>query len=328
MRRAMSTAEVGDDVFGEDPTVQRLQEFAAELLGQEAALFVPTGTMGNQIAIQIHTRPGQQVVAEARSHVFEWELGAISAFAGCQPRPVSGIKGHLTWKAIEASLNPPVYYHSPAGLIVLENTHNMAGGVILSLEEMEDITVRAHQRGIPVHLDGARVFHAAVALGCPVSHLTRSFDSVMVCLSKGLCAPAGSLLAGSLAFVKEAKRVRKRMGGGMRQVGVLAAAGLVALEKMISRLPEDHEKARRLAEGLSECVGLTIDLDRVQTNIVMAKLQTLDSSTFVESLREHGVLAVPTGSYEVRFVTHHDVSADEIDQAVRVVRKVISDRCS
>jgi len=320
----MSTAEVGDDVFGEDPTVHRLQEFAAELLGQEAALFVPTGTMGNQIAIQIHTRPGQQVVGESRSHVFEWELGAISAFAGCQPLPVTGIKGHLTWEAIEAALNPPVYYRSQAGLIVLENTHNMAGGIIQSPEGMEEIIDGAHQRGIPVHLDGARVFHAAVALGCPVSHLTRPFDSVMVCLSKGLCAPAGSLLAGSRAFVEEAKRARKRMGGGMRQVGVLAAAGLVALEEMIGRLPEDHEKARRLAEGLADCVGLTIDLDGVQTNVVMATLQRSNSSAFVEFLREQGVLAVPTGAYEVRFVTHHDVSLDDIDQAVRVIREVLS----
>ncbi|HXH28369.1 MAG TPA: threonine aldolase family protein, partial [Candidatus Polarisedimenticolia bacterium] len=230
MRRAMAEAEVGDDVFREDPTVRRLEEVAAGRLGKEAALFVPSGTMGNQIAVNVWTRPGQEVVLEEQSHIYNFEMATMAAFSGVLARPVPGEDGCPHPDRVRRAIRPPVYYLSPAGLVTLENTHNMAGGTIAPQDRCEAIVRVARDGGLPTHLDGARIFNAAVASGRPAAELARPFDSVMFCLSKGLGAPVGSLLAGSRAFIEEALRVRKRLGGGMRQAGVLAAAGLVALE--------------------------------------------------------------------------------------------------
>ena len=249
MRVAMAGAEVGDDVYGEDPTVNGLEERAAEIFDREAAIFVPTGTMGNQIAIRLHTQHGQEVICEARSHVLDWEMGMIAAFAGCQIRTVAAERGIMTWDHIAPSIAPPIYYRAQTGLVCIENTHNMAGGTATPLGVLEEIWAGARKVGLPVHLDGARVFNAAVALGIPVAQLTSGFDTVMFCLSKGLGAPVGSMLVGSRELIAKARSVRKALGGGMRQAGILAAAGLIALEDGPGRLVEDHENARLLAEG-------------------------------------------------------------------------------
>lgn len=324
MRRAMAEAEVGDDVYREDPTVNRLQERAAEIFAKEAALFVPTGTMGNQIAVKLHTQPGQEVIVEERAHMFNYEMACMAAFSGCLARPLRGENGRIRWEQIEAVLSPDVYYRARTGLIALENTHNMAGGTMLTKEETSDIVNRAHGRGLPVHLDGARLFNAATALGESVADLSRPCDSVMFCLSKGLCAPAGSMLLGSRDFIEEAWRVRKLMGGGMRQVGVLAAAGLVALEQMAGRLHEDHDNARLLAEGLCDGPAFEVDLGCVQTNIVLVNLRSGTSAEFLHYLRQEGILAGPTGPSQVRFVTHKDVSSKQVRQAIDAARQWMS----
>ena len=267
MRTAMAEAEVGDDVYGEDPTINALEQRAAEIFGREAALFVPTGTMGNQIAIRLHTHHGQEVICESRAHLVDWEMAMVAAFAGCQLRTAYAEDGILSWRLIESLLAPKIYYRQQTGLISLENTHNMAGGVVTPLSVFEEIWAGARAAGLPVHLDGARIFHASQYLGVPVSELTRGFDSVMFCLSKGLCAPVGSMLVGTADFIERARSVRKALGGGMRQAGCLAAAGLIALEEMPARLPEDHANARLLAEALAGLPGVELDLAHVQTNI-------------------------------------------------------------
>src|SRR5215218_5328507 len=273
MRSAMANAEVGDDVYGEDPTVNRLQERAADICGKEAALFVPTGSMGNQIAVKLHTRAGQEVVIEERGHIYNYEMAAMSAVSGALARPVrsSDGTGVLTWDEVKAAVRAAdaPYYVARTGLVALENSHNLAGGSVMTRSRTEEICEGAHALGVKVHLDGARVFNAAEALGETVAALARPADSVMFCLSKGLGAPVGSLLLGDRAFVDEARRWRKLLGGGMRQAGVLAAAGLVALEETPPRLAEDHANARRLAEGVAELPGVKIDPERVRTNIVI-----------------------------------------------------------
>ena len=323
MRRAMAEAEVGDDVFLEDPTVRRLEEKGAEILDKEAALFMPTGTMGNQVAVKLHTVPGQEVVTEARGHIFNYEMATMAAFSGCLARPVAAPQGLLSWDLIEPALSPPVYYRARTGLIALENSHNMAGGTVLPVSLLDGIVDGAGRRGVPVHLDGARIFNAATALGEPVTRLARGCDSVMFCLSKGLCAPAGSLLTGGREFIEEARRVRKMFGGGMRQVGVLAAAGLVALEQLTGRLADDHANARRLAEGLAETPGFRIDLASVSTNIVIADLDGITSRELLVGLEEAGVLAVPTGVRQVRFVTHREILPKDIDDALSAIRRIM-----
>lgn len=312
MRRAMAEAEVGDDVYGEDPTVNRLQERAAEIFEKEAALFVPTGTMGNQIAVKVHTQPGQEVIVEERGHILNYEMAMLAVLSGCLPRPLRGDRGRLTWSQIEAVLSPDVYYRARTGLIALENTHNMAGGTVMTAEQTRIVAAEAHARALPVHLDGARIFNAAAALGASVSDLSRDCDSVMFCLSKGLSAPAGSVLLGSRPFIEEARRVRKMMGGGMRQTGVLAAAGLVGLESMPERLHQDHENARLLADALTELAGFRVDLDSVQTNIVIVDLENQTSADLLQKLKERGILAGPTSPHQIRFVTHKDVRREDI----------------
>ena len=316
MRAAMAAAEVGDDVYGEDPTVNRLQERAAEIFEKEAALFVPTGSMGNQIAVKLHTRPGQEVIIEERGHIFNYEMGTPAALSGVTIRPVRNAdgSGHLTWDEIAAALHiDQPYYSCPTGLICLENTHNFAGGSVMTAEHCAGICERAHGLGLPVHMDGARIFNAAAALETPVAELTRHCDSVQFCLSKALGAPVGSVLVGGKEFIGEARVWRKRMGGGMRQAGVLAAAGLIALEESPKRLHEDHANARRLAEGLAEMEGIKIDVERVVTNIVIFDVTgTGRTSTDICSrLKEGGILAIPFGP-AIRMVTHCDVSAQDV----------------
>jgi len=253
MRQAMFSAEVGDDVYGEDPTVNKLEQRAAELFAREAAIFVPTGTMGNQIAIKVHTQPGHEVICEERAHIFNWEMASLAAFSGCIVRPLKSAdgSGHLDWNDIRPSISPKIYYRAQTGLIVLENTHNMAGGTVSPQGRNQEVTANARAVGLPTHLDGARIFNASVATQKSVAELTQGFDSVMFCLSKGLGAPVGSLLTGSRNFIEKARVYRKALGGGMRQAGILAAAGLIALEQMPARLAEDHANARFLAEGLA-----------------------------------------------------------------------------
>jgi threonine aldolase len=327
MRRAMAEAEVGDDVYGEDPTVNRLQERAAEIFEKEAAIFVPTGSMGNQTAVKLHTRHGQEVVIEERGHIFNYEMATMSAFAGCLARTVKSNDGSgiLTWDEIAGAIHKDTaYYVAPTGLIALENSHNLAGGSVLTRERTEDICARAHEMDLPVHLDGARIFNAAVALGETVAALARPADSVMFCLSKGLGAPVGSMLLGTRAFIDEARGVRKMLGGGMRQAGVLAAAGLIALEESPKRLPEDHANARLLAEGLAALPGVKIDPEKVVTNIVIFDVAEtgMTADAICAQLRERGVLGSGFGT-AIRMVTHYDVSRADIETALRELRGVL-----
>ncbi|HLG13681.1 MAG TPA: GntG family PLP-dependent aldolase [Blastocatellia bacterium] len=327
MREAMMRAEVGDDVYGEDPTANQLQELAAHILGKEAALFVPSGSMGNQICVRLHTQIGQEVIVEERSHMFNMEMGAMAAISGTLAHTVCGDDGVLDWPTIAAAVRPRVSYFSQTGLIAIENTLNLAGGTVIPLERMEEICERAHEIGLPVHLDGARIFNAAAALGRDVADLVRPADSVMFCLSKGLAAPVGSLIAGSRDFIDRAIPVRKMLGGGMRQVGVLAAAGLVALEKMTVRLVEDHANAKLLAEGLAAMPGVKIDPERVQTNILVFDIAGTGMSTSELSgkLKANGVLANGINPREMRMVTHNDVSRADCETSLDVLRHVFQE---
>lgn len=327
MRRAMAEAEVGDDVYGEDPTVNQLEERAAEIFEKEAALFVPTGSMGNQIAIKLHTRPGSEVIIEERGHIFNYEMAAMAVISGALARPVRSrdASGHLVWDEIAAALHVGgPYYLAPTRLVALENTHNLAGGTVMPRAQMEDICRRAHALGIAVHLDGARIFNAAVALDERVAALAGPADSVMFCLSKGLGAPVGSMLLGSADFIREARAVRKLLGGGMRQAGVLAAAALIALEESPPRLYEDHLKARRLAEALAQMRGVRLDLTRVVTNIVICDVSETKqgAEAICARLRERGVLASNFGQ-QIRFVTHYDVSHEEIERAIIAFKEAL-----
>jgi len=322
MRRAIAEAVVGDDVHGEDPTALRLQELAAELVGHEAALFVPTGTMGNQIAINVHTTPGSDVILEEGTHVYQYEMGAMAAWSGALPRVLVGSDGRLEPEQVRQALRPEAYDLARATLLVLENSHNHAGGTLLEVEQTRALAGLAHERGLRVHLDGARVFNAATALGVAPSEVGAPLDSVMFCLSKGLGAPVGSMLCGSADFIREARIVRKRMGGGMRQVGVLAAAGLYALEHNVRRLEQDHQRAARLAQALAESPRFRIDPALVRTNIVVAAVEPEhEQEAVLTRLREAGVLALGMGPGRVRFVTHLDVSEAGIDRAVDVLRR-------
>lgn len=326
MREAMKNAEVGDDVYLEDPTVNQLQARAAEIFEREAALFVPTGTMGNQIAVKIHTHHGSEVILEESSHIFNYEMAMMSSFSGTLARPIRGEDGALTWALIQSRLRPKIYYVAHTGLIALENTHNMAGGSIYPQEWADEICDRSHEAGLPVHLDGARIFNTAVATGRSVVDLTRKFDSVMFCLSKGLGAPVGSMLVGSREFIEQARIYRKGLGGGMRQVGVLAAAGLIALDKHPTKLAEDHANARLLAEALSEIPKIKINAKKVQTNILVFDISAtgLDTAEFSKRLKERGVLANGINRTTMRMVTHYDVDRRDIERAITVIREIVA----
>ena len=320
MRAAMAAAEVGDDVYGEDPTVNLLEKRAAEIFGREAGLFVPTGTMGNQIAIRLLTQPGQEVICESRSHILDWEMATTAVFSGCLIRAVPTQSGTLTWADIEPAIFKRGSFRAATGLIEIENTANLTGGRCTTLPVMEEIWAHARERRLPVHLDGARIFNASTALGVDVKELTRGFDTVMFCLSKGLCAPVGSMLVGSKELMDQARIYRKALGGGMRQVGVLAAAGLIALEQMPARLHEDHANARLLAEALSHIECVDIDLDSVETNIVIFKVTAgVSAMDLVARMRARGVLASTLGPSMIRLVTHRDVGRNACVRAAEVL---------
>lgn len=324
MRAAMAAAEVGDDVYGEDPTINKLEARAAEIFGREAALFLPSGTMGNQTAIRLHTQHGQEAICEARSHIVEWEMAMASAFSGVQLRTLAAERGMLAWEQIEPHITGKHYHRASTGLICLENTHNMAGGTVTPLEVLEEVWAGAKDRGLPVHLDGARVFNASVALGVGVRELTRGFTTVMFCLSKGLGAPVGSMLVGSWELMDRARLIRKGLGGGMRQAGILAAAGLIALEEGPQRLAEDHANARLLAESLAALPQVEIDLEAVRTNIVIFTLRGRgDAAGLVSRLKHRGVLAGTVGRHSVRFVTHRDVDRAACEEAARVTLEIL-----
>ncbi len=324
MRRAMAEAEVGDDVYGEDPTVNRLEASAAEIFGKEAGLFVPTGTMGNTIGIKLHTRHGEEVICEARSHVLNYELAMMAWFSGCVARPVSAPDGILRWDRIRPEIRPLGPHWAPTGLVSIENTHNMAGGVVTPVEVIEEICDGAHELGLRVHMDGARVFHAAEYLRRPVRDICAKVDTVMFCLSKGLGAPAGSMLVGAAEALDQARLYRKRLGGGMRQAGVLAAPGLIALERMPARLADDHANAKLLAAGLAALPGVSLDPAAVQTNIVIFDVAKtgLTAAQFSAGLNHHGVLANPVGPSALRMVTHYDVTTQQCRTALDAVAEI------
>ena len=321
MRQAMAEAEVGDDVFLEDPTLNRLQDRAAAVFGREAALFVPSGSMGNLASVMAQTRHGQEVICEASGHIYNYEMGSLSALAGVLPRIVTTEDGLLSWEAIAPAIRPKVYYRPQTALICLENTVNMAGGRVYPTQVVNAICDRAHDVGIGVHLDGARIFNAATYLHEDVAEMTTKFDSVQFCLSKGLGAPVGSMIVASREFIERCRPIRKMLGGGMRQAGVLAAAGLVALEHGPRRLQEDHDNARILAQRLAGIPGVALDASKVQTNIVIFSVRPsgLSSNEFLSRLTARNVLAVPVDAHRVRMVTHLDVTRDQVEAAADTV---------
>ena len=325
MRTAMANAEVGDDVYGEDPTLNRLEAQAAQVFGKEAALFVPTGTMGNTIAIKIHTNHGEEVICDARSHILDWELSMMAWFSGCLARPIAAPNGILTWKQVAAAVRPKGPHNAPTSLIALENTHNMSGGTVYPQETIDEICTEAHARGLKVHIDGARIFNAAAAAQTTVARIARDADSVMFCLSKGLGAPIGSLLVGTREAIDRARLYRKRLGGGMRQAGVLAAAGLIALEESPAGLPADHANARYLAGRLSQLPPIKIDAAAVKTNIVIFDINLTGFTTaeFSRTLKGKGVLANGINPTHMRMVTHRDVSRQDCETAANTVEECL-----
>jgi len=323
MRRAMAAAELGDDVYGEDPTVNRLQEMVAEMLGKEDALLVTSGTQGNQVSILAHCPPGSEVIVEEEAHIVYYEAGAAAALAGVQFRTLKGERGAPDAAQVREAIRADNIHFPPTSLICLENTHNRAGGAIIPLEKMESIYQVACEHGIPVHLDGARLFNAAVATGIPARKFAAFTHTVQICLSKGLAAPVGSVVAGPREWIERARRWRKRLGGGMRHAGIIAAPGIVALQTMVERLAEDHANARFLAEGLAAMPGIEIDPRLGETNIVVATLKKMKAADFTRALRERGVLANPFSSYKVRFVTHKDVSRVDVEKALKEIAAVL-----
>jgi threonine aldolase len=326
MREAMAQAEVGDDVYGEDPTVNRLEAMAAELLGKEAALFVPTGVMGNQLAIRLHTRPGDEVIVERSSHIIRYEGGSASSLSGVQLCCVPGDRGRLSPESVEAAIRPKDLHQPPTTLVCLEQTHNVGGGSVYPLETIHRITEVARAHGLALHLDGARLFNAVVKTGVSAADYARPFDTVSFCLSKGLGAPVGSVVVSDAARVQKLRRLRKVFGGGMRQVGVLAAAGVYALEHHIARLAEDHANAHYLATLLEDIPGVVVDVKAVETNMVMFQIPRSSKSTerLLVDCREAGVLLNAVGDRAFRVVTHLDVNREDMVAASRIFNRVFS----
>jgi threonine aldolase len=324
MRQAAFEAEVGDDVYGEDPTVTKLEEKAAEMLGKEAALFVTSGTQGNQIAVLTHCRPGNEILLEAESHIFYYESGAVAALAGVQTRTIKGVNGVMEPALVEAAIRGDDQHFPETGLICIENTHNRAGGAVVPASNMKEIYDIGKKYSVPVHVDGARLFNAAASAGSSVKEFTQHCDTVQVCLSKGLGAPVGSILAGSQDFIMKARKWRKRLGGGLRQVGIIAAPGLVALSKMTDRLSEDHSNAAYLAESLRSFEGIEV-VNSVDTNIVVVDVSGLGykAEKFIAYLKEKGVLAVTFGPSLVRLTTHYDVSSKDVARAIMAIKEVV-----
>ncbi|MDP8256871.1 MAG: GntG family PLP-dependent aldolase [Candidatus Alcyoniella australis] len=327
MRAAIVAAEVGDDVFGDDPTTALLERKVAALLGKQSALFMPSGVMSNQTAIVVHTRPGDEIICEANAHIPNNESGSPAALSGVTVKLLEGVGGVLHADQIKARVHLGQNVHQPiTRLICLENTHNKAGGRVYPLDAMQNVAHTAHELGIAVHLDGARLFNAQIASGIDAAQYAACADTVNICLSKGLGCPIGSVLAGSSELIEHARRVRKRLGGGMRQVGIIAAAGLYALENNVDRLALDHANARRLAEGLATLPQIQIRLSQVETNIVLIRLDDCLHGVIelVEILGTYGVLTVPFGPDTIRAVTHLNVSAEQIDRAIEIFGKVLA----
>lgn len=321
MRRAMFEAEVGDDVLSEDPTVNRLEALAAEMTGKPAAVFVPSGTMGNQAAIKAHTQPGQEIICEERAHIILYEMGMPAAFSGCLVRAVPTTDGRLTWADIAPRMRPPSDHYRGTALIEVEDTVNIAGGLVYSLEALKEIHDQAHAAGAKVHMDGARVFNAAVAGGKAVSEIAATVDSMCFCLSKGLGAPVGSVVVGEADFIEEVRLIRKALGGGMRQAGVIAAAGVVALQESPQRLHEDHDNAQYLARELRATDGVRLDPDMVETNIVFFTTEDgrLAGAELREKLKQQGVLVSGAGD-RIRMLTHQDVDRADCERAIAAIR--------
>ncbi len=322
MRRAMAEAEVGDDVYGEDPTVNRLQEAVAELLGKEAALFVPSGVMANQIALKVHTAPGDEVILNRLSHIYNYESGAPGLLSGVQLAPIDSDDGLLAADRVEAAVRPAMDVFPRTRLVCVENTLNKGGGAVYPLERIDAVAAVARRHGLALHLDGARLWHASVASGVAERDYAARFDTAWVALSKGLGAPVGSVLAGPADLIGEARRYRKLFGGGMRQAGVLAAAGLYALEHHRPRLAEDHAKAKRLAEGIAELPGFAVDPAAVETNIVLFDVEAGDAAPVVERLGKEGVLLTPFGPATVRATTHRDVAMADVERTLSIMQRI------
>jgi threonine aldolase len=325
MRRAMATSPLGDDVFGDDPMVNQLEEMAAERLGKEAAVFLSSGTMGNVVGVAVNTRPGEEMIADADAHVFLYEGAGAATISGVQIRPVATEAGVMTPAQIEAALRPRNDFHQPiTAAVSFEDTHNRHGGVVWPLEDLRAASGAARAHGLRVHLDGARIFNASVAGGTDVADIAACADTVTFCLSKGLGCPAGSVFCGSAESVEQARRWRKRLGGAMRQAGVIAATGVIALETMVDRLAEDHANARTLAEGLAELPGVRCDLSRVQTNLVFIDLDRMTGADFEDACRKRGLLGGASDPYRVRFVTHYGITAGDIQSALKICGEVLS----
>jgi threonine aldolase len=324
MLEAMRHAELGDDVFREDPTVNRLEEMAAERMGKEAALLVTSGTQANLVSLMSNTKRGELVILEAEAHMYWYEVGGISAIAGLLPWPLKSQFGALDPKAVEAAIRPRNIHFPEPSLVCVENTHNRHGGTVITPKQLQAVSTIAKAHGLKLYMDGARIFNAAVALKADVKELTRHVDSLMFCLSKGLSCPVGSLVVGTREFINRARKVRKVLGGGMRQAGIIAAPGIVALEKMIDRLKEDHVNARRLAEGIAKIKGIVVDMERVQTNMVLFDISGLGvaDDVFLSKLREKGVFALTTAQNKVRLVTHRGIEKEHIAKAVAAIANV------
>jgi threonine aldolase len=320
MREAIFNANVGDDVYGEDPTINQLEELAAKMLGKESALFVTSGTQGNQLAVLASCSPGDEIIVESESHIFFYEGGAISALAGVQPRAVKGQKGEMNPLDVKNAIRTQDIHFPDTSLICLENTHNRSGGSVVSTDNMKAIYNIAHNASIPVHIDGARLFNAAVASHRNVTDYTQYCDSVQICLSKGLGSPVGSILAGDKNMIQKARKWRKRLGGGLRQAGFLGASGIISLTEMVDRLQEDHRKALKLAEAIENINGISL-VNKPETNIVIVNIEKtgMANDEFLEMLKSRGVLAVPFGEGQIRLTTHYDVDEKDIDQAIKAI---------
>ena len=325
MREAMASAEVGDDVYGEDPTVNRLEERAAEILGKEAGLFVPTGVMGNTIALKLHTEHGQEIICDSRSHILNYELSMMAWFAGCVPSAIPTADGVLDWARVKAEYRPLGPHWAPTGLVEVENTHNVGGGTIYPQAQLAEICDGAHSLGLPVHMDGARLFNCAAATGMAPRDIAAKVDTVMFCLSKGLGAPVGSMLVGPRRLIDKGRTYRKRLGGGMRQAGILAAAGLIALEKMPARLHQDHSNARMIADSLAVMPGIAINPERIRTNILIFDVAAtgLTAADFAARMKQSGVLMSAFGPTLVRIVTHYDAPLEACRVAVDKMKEMV-----
>ena len=326
MYEAMMNARVGDDVYGDDPTVNRLENLSAEIMGKEAALFVPTGTMGNILAIMTHTYPGQEIILGEKCHIFMYEVASTARIAGVQTRPLCGPRGQIPVECIEEAIRTSDIHFPETGLICLENTHNMYGGAVLPLDYMRQVYQLAKNKAIPLHLDGARIFNAAVAIKTDVKIIAQYTDSLMFCLSKGLSAPIGSILVGTHDYINQARKNRKLLGGGMRQAGIMAACGIVGLETMVNRLQQDHDHAKLLAGKLLETGYFITQPEAVKTNIINAVLDSERYNAFdlVKVMAQNGLLANARSQRHFRFVTHKDVSREQIDEAVQILTHILS----